>query len=125
MEEVHNRTPEFLENFYREELGLSIRFSEKGLLDMGHRAVFAVGMYVDDQGCFVGAIAMDYMVAGSCAAAMTDMPYNVVEDLVKDEEFSSKLMGQLEEFLRKCSGLFGETCLGALGAKMILKRSVR
>jgi formylglycine-generating enzyme len=108
VEEDNNRSPEFLEKFYREHIGLSIRFSEKGLLDMGNRAVFAVGLYVDAHDSFVGAIAMDYMVAGSCAAAMTDMPYFVVEDLVKDEEFTGKLLKQLQVFLVKCTGLFDD-----------------
>jgi len=103
VDEIESRTPENLEAFFNEQINVSIRFLENGYLDTGKRAAFVVALYKNEKNILIGAIAMDYLVAVSGAAAMANLPYDVVEQAAENEDITGRVYELMKNFFSSCA----------------------
>ena len=105
MTEDDFHSEEFLEEFLRGSFDISVRFERRGFLDMGDDALFIVAIYQDPSGQIIGALAMEYVVALSVAAAQDNIPFNIVEEASENGEIPDRLIENCRSFLSVSSGL--------------------
>ena len=81
--------PNALDDFFNNQIGINVRFSENGLLDM--RSSFVLAMFTDSTCRCVAAVAMDMTVAASIAASQSHLTYDHVQKAEEKEQLSPRL----------------------------------
>ena len=106
LNQFRSKTIEELADFFYNLFYIDVTMRRGGLLPIDPDESFVVAAYKNDSNAIIGALLLDIPAAASLAGTLSDVPPDIIENIIKNKTFTESLWDDLNEVLNITSQLF-------------------